>query len=112
MMRGRSWMLLWRDIDSAEIKEVRVRVVAVDFEDFRNKPAARPSFDVNHDVERIADVCLDGTVRQFHAALENAARESCQSLLRGTGMNRGQRAGAAGVQKLQEVERLAGPDFA
>ena len=29
-----------------------------------------------------------------------------------SGMNRGQGAGVAGVEKLQEIERLAGPDFA
>ena len=88
-MKGRSRVLLWRDIDGAAIEEVRVGVVAVDFEDFGNEPPARSSFDVNHDVEGIADVGLDGAVRQFNPALQNAARESCQPLLRGTGMNRG-----------------------
>ena len=105
-------MLLWRDVNGAEIEQVRVRVVAVDFEDFANEPPARPSVDMNDNVERIADVGLDGAVRQFNAALQNAARESRQALLRGTGMNRGQRAGVTGVEKLQEVEGLAGPDFA
>ena len=62
-------MLLWRDIDGAEIEEVRVRVVTIDFEDFGNESPARPSFDMNHDVERIADVGLDGAVRQLNPAL-------------------------------------------
>jgi hypothetical protein len=61
-------MLLWCDIDSAEIEEVRVRVVAVDFEDFGNESPSRPSFDVNHDVERIADVRLNsvGAIYNVH----------------------------------------------
>ena len=105
-------MLLLRDIDAAEIEEVRVGVVTVDFEDFGNESPSGPSFDVDDDVERITDVRLDGAVGQFHAALQYAARESGQALLGRTGMNRGQGAGVAGVEKLQEVERLAGPDFA
>jgi hypothetical protein len=105
-------MLLWRDIDGTEIEQVRIRIVAVDFEDFGNESPARPSFDMNHDVDRIADVRFNGAVRQLNAALQNATREPRQALLGGTGVNRGQRSGVAGVEKLQEVKRLAGTDFA
>ena len=67
-------MLSRRDKDGAKVEEIGVRVIAVDFEDFGDESAARPSFDMDHDVERVTDVRLDGAVRQFHAALQDAAR--------------------------------------
>src|SRR5438128_3924123 len=100
MKELRSWKLLGSDIDGAEIEKIGVRVVAVDFEDFGDESAARPSFDVDDHVERIGDVGLNRAVRQFHSALQNAAREPRQSLLRGTGVDRAQRAGVASVEEL------------
>ena len=51
------------DINRAEVEQVGIGVVAVDFKDFGNESAAGTALDLNHDVERIADVCLDGGVR-------------------------------------------------
>lgn len=52
---GSSWFLSCAlprgDIDRAEVEQIGVRIVAVDFEDFRNKTATRTAFDVNHHVE-------------------------------------------------------------
>ena len=58
------------------IEQVRVRVVSVDEQDFGNVSASRTALDVDDDIERIGDVCLDGSIREFDAALQNAARES------------------------------------
>jgi len=51
-------MLLRSYIDGTEIEEIGVRIVAVDFEDFRDESATRPSFNVDDDIERVTDVCL------------------------------------------------------
>ena len=69
MKKSHSYELLRGDIDGAEIEEIGIRVVTVDFEDFGDESAARPSFDVDDDVQRVTDVCFNGAVGQFHAAL-------------------------------------------
>jgi hypothetical protein len=56
-------VFLGSDVDRREIKKIRIRVVAVDFEDFGNESPAGPTFDVNDDVERIGDVGFNRTVR-------------------------------------------------
>jgi len=94
-------MFLRRDIDGAEIEKIGVRVKTVDFEDFGDESPARSSFDVDYDVQGVTDVRLDRAIWQFHAALQNAAREPCQSLLRGTGVNCGQSASVARIQELK-----------
>ena len=65
----RSCLLLGSDVHGAEVKEVGVRVVGIDLEDFGDEPPARPSFDADDDVEGIGDVCLDRTVRKLNPAL-------------------------------------------
>lgn len=62
-------MLLGSDVDGAEVEKIGVRVVAVDFENFRDESSARPSLDVDYNVERISDVRLNRTVRQLNPAL-------------------------------------------
>ncbi len=42
--------------------------------------ASRPAFDLNHDMEGVTDITLDGTVRQFDPALQNTAREASETL--------------------------------
>jgi hypothetical protein len=44
-------MFLGPDVDRTEIKEIRIRVVAVDFQDFGDESPARSSFDMNDDIE-------------------------------------------------------------
>src|SRR6266404_3715342 len=90
---------------------ILVGIVAVDFHDFGDEAAARAAFEVHDDVERIADVGLDGAVGQVHAALQDAAREPCESLPRRGGMDGRETAGVSGVEKLQEIEGLASADF-
>ena len=63
MKKCRSWVFLGGDVDGAEVEKVGVRVVAVDFENFRDESSAGPSLDVNDNVERIGDVRLNRTVR-------------------------------------------------
>src|SRR6266404_1504017 len=112
-MRGRcSWGFLLSDVDGAKVEQVGVGVVAVDFEDFGNEPSPRPAFDLDDDVQRIADVGLNSAVRKFHAALQNAAREASQALLRGTGMDGGKCPGVARIQELEQVEGFTATDFA
>jgi hypothetical protein len=72
MKKSRSWMFLGGDVDGAEVEKVGVRVVAVDFENFRDESSAGPSLDVDYHVERIGDVRLNRTVRQLDAALLSA----------------------------------------
>jgi hypothetical protein len=62
-------VLLGSDVDGAEVEKIGVRVVAVDFENFRDESSARPSLDVDYNVERISDVRLNRTVRQLNPAL-------------------------------------------
>src|SRR5690348_5545652 len=111
MKKGCSCMLLASDVDGAEIKKVGVRIVAVDFEDFGDESPARSAFDVNDDVEGVGDVRLDRAVWQFHAALQDATRESCQSLFCRTRVNCAQRAGVARVEELKQVECLTSSNF-
>jgi hypothetical protein len=53
----------------AVVEEIRIRVVTVDQQDFRNVSASWPAFDVDYDIERIRDVCLNRPVRKVNAAL-------------------------------------------
>jgi len=59
---------------------IPVGVVAVDFHDFGNEAPARPPLQMHNDVYGVTDVCLDRAIRQIHAALQYAARESSKAL--------------------------------
>ena len=48
----------------------------MNFQDFRNESSSWSAFKLNDDAERVADVGLDSAIKQFDAALQNAARES------------------------------------
>src|SRR6185436_16632717 len=61
MRKRYSYVFPGSDKDRAEIKDVGVWVVAVDFEDFGDKSQARPSFDVHNDVQRIRHVRFNRT---------------------------------------------------
>ena len=56
-------------VNSAEVIGVGCRVVAGNFDDFGDKPASRSAFELEDDVERIADVALDGAIGEFDTAL-------------------------------------------
>ncbi len=69
-------MLPCRDIDRAEVEQVSVGIVAVDFEYFGNETSSGPSLYLDDDIKRIRNVGLDGAVRQLDTALEDAARKT------------------------------------
>jgi hypothetical protein len=91
---------------------ILVRIVALDFHDFGDEAPAGAAFEMHDDVERIADVGLDGAVGEVHAALQYAARESREALPRRRGMYGRKTAGVSGVEKLQEIEGLGSSNFA
>src|SRR6266403_5811733 len=111
MKECRSYLLLGSDVHGAKIEKVGVRVVAVDFKYFGDEPPARPTFNVDDDVERIGDIGLDRTVRKLNATLQNATSKSSQALLRGTRVDRAQCTGMARIQELKQVEGLASSNF-
>ena len=104
-------MLLRSDVHRAKIEKVRVWVVAIDLKDFGDEPTSGPSLDVDDDVERIGDIRLDRSVRQFNSTLEHTTRESRESLFCRACMNRAERTGVAGIQKLKQIERFAPSNF-
>ena len=62
-------------VDGIEFILVAFGIESLDFENLRNVSSSWPAFELNDDVERVADVGLDSAIRQFNAALQNAARE-------------------------------------
>ena len=53
-----------------------VGIMAVNLQNFGDKTVSWSAFELDNDVEGIADVGLDGAVRQFNSTLEDAACES------------------------------------
>lgn len=107
-----SWVLPLGGVEDAVVKQVGVRVVAVDFEHLGDEPASRPSFHLHNDMERIRDIGLDGSVREVDPALENTARESGKSLLRRICVNGRERPRMPRIQELQEIERFSTANLA
>jgi hypothetical protein len=85
-----SWLSLLFLVDRAVIEEIGVRVVAVDFEHFRDVAASGPAFDLNDDMERVSDIAFNGAVRELDTALQRAAREPSKTLFGRVRMNGGQ----------------------
>jgi hypothetical protein len=56
-------------VNLAEVIGVGCGVVTGNFDDFGNKPASWSAFELEDDVERIADIALDGAIRKLDAAL-------------------------------------------
>src|ERR1700730_13215679 len=71
----------------------------------------RPGLRSMWTVMGIGDVCLNRTVRQVNAALQNTTRKPSQPLLCGTRVDRTQRACVARIQELKQVECLASSNF-
>ena len=84
-----------------------IGIVAIDFNNFGDIAVSGSALDVDHDIERVGDIRLDGAVRQFNSALKDTARKPRKSLPRRVRMDRGERSRMAGIEKLQEIERLA-----
>ena len=94
-----------------ELGALAVRVVAVNFEDFGNETPARTPFEMDHDVYGVSDVGLHGPIRDFHTALEHATREPGQALPATRGVHGRETSGMPRIEKLQEIEGFASPDF-
>ena len=77
-------MVLLGKEHGAVVEQVRIRVVAVDKENFGNILSARPTLDMDDDVERIGNVCLDGLKGNSTPLCRNATSETGEALLRGT----------------------------
>ena len=105
-------MLSRGDIDRGEIKKVGIGIVAVDFKNFGDVPTPRPALDLNHDMQAVADIALDGAVRQLDTTLQDTAREARKPLFRGACVDGGNRPRMARIQKLQEIKGFPAPDFA
>ena len=61
-----------------------------------------------HDnVERIADIALDGAIREFNPTLKDAARKPSETLLGRVRMDGRKTARMTCIEKLQEIESLA-----
>ena len=84
----------------------------MDFNDFGNEAPAWPPFEVHDDVHGITDVGFHGAVGQVHAALQNAARESGQSLPCGSGMYGGKAPRMTRIEKLEKIESLPSANLA
>lgn len=97
--------------DEAVVVFVAIGIVSVDLYDFGDKTPTRAAFKVYDHVHRIADVGFNRTVGQVHAALQNAANESGETLFCGCGVDGRKTARVPGVEKLQEIEGLAGSNF-
>src|SRR5208282_5520113 len=96
----------------AEVEQVSVGIVALDFEYFRDEPSSRAPLDLHDHLQRISNVALDGAVRQLNAALQDTTCKARETLPRGTGVDCGESPGMSRVQKLQKIKCFAGPDFA
>src|SRR6202521_3030649 len=107
MQRRCSWLILLGQEHRAVVEQVRIRVVSVDQEDFGNVSASRPALDMYHHVQGVGDVRLNRAIRQFDPALQDAAREPREPLLRRVRMDRGQRPGVPGVWELQKIKGFA-----
>src|SRR5713226_6923968 len=92
-----SWVILLRQEYGAVVEQVRIRIVSIDEQDFRNVSAPWPALDMDDDVERLGDVCLDRPVRKVNAALQNTTREARETLLGGICVDRAWRSGVSGV---------------
>jgi hypothetical protein len=104
------------DIDDAEVEEVRVGVVAVDFQDFGDEPSSRSALDLNHDIQRITDVCFDRAKAKVNPDTTMATRDNpramvlvkacCKTL---TAFSQGEfvwaNAGAASTSPISDVTR-------
>src|SRR5258708_26257831 len=96
-------------VDRAVIEEVGVRVVAVDFEHFRDEATPGPALDLNDDMERVSDIAFNVAVLELDTALQRAAREPSETLFGRVRMNGGQCPRMTRVQKLTAAMAMPTP---
>src|SRR5664279_3364388 len=76
-------------IKRSEVVAVRLRVVARDFEDFRDQTLSWPALQLDDDVQRIGNVALDCVIGQVDPTLQDATGKARQPLLGGGGVDGG-----------------------
>ena len=91
-------------VDRTEVEQIGVGIVAVDLKHFGDETASGAALDLHNNIQRISDIGLDGAVRKLDAALQDAAREAGETLLRGTRVDCRERSGVSGVQELEKVK--------
>src|ERR1700680_1592103 len=91
----------------AEFIFVGVGVISMDFEHLRNETPAGPPFELHYNVERIADIALDGPIREFDPALKDATRKTGETLLSRRCMDCRETARMTCIEKAQKMQRLA-----
>ena len=91
----------------AEFVFVGVGVITMDFENLGNKAPARAAVEVHYDIERIADIALDGPIRELNPALKNATRKPGETLLGRCRVDGREAPRVTCIEKLQEIESLA-----
>jgi hypothetical protein len=69
-------------IDCAEFVFVGVGVITMDREYLGNKASARAAVEMYYDIERVADIALDGPIRKLDPTLKHATRKPSEALLR------------------------------
>src|ERR1700692_3240131 len=105
--RFRSSRFLTLLVDGGEFVFVSVGVIPMDFEHLRNEAPTGPPFELHDNVKRIADITLDGPIREFNPTLKDAARKPSETLLGRGCMDGRETARVTCIEKLQEIKSLA-----
>src|SRR5260370_2832068 len=90
-------------VNGAIVKEIGIRVVAVDFEDLGNVSASRHAFEMDDHVQRVSDVGFCSPVGKVHSASQHAACESTECLQRTICVDRRKSPRMPCIQYLQQV---------
>jgi hypothetical protein len=85
---------------------VLLRVVVLHLDQRVDDAGALPSRQMEDDVDGVGNLVANGLIRQRDAALDHARREPGQRLVGGVGVDRRQRPGVSGVERLEQVERF------
>lgn len=86
-------------------------VISCNGHDFRHSTAASNAIDVDDDVNGQGDRFTCALVWKPDVGRQDAVRQAHECLLGGVRMDRAERALMAGVQRLEQVERLRTADF-
>jgi len=93
-------MFLTLLVDGGEFVFVCVWVIPMDFEHLRNEAPTGPPFELHYNVERIADIALDGPIWQFDSTLKDATRKPGETLLGRRSMDGRETSGVTRIEKL------------
>jgi hypothetical protein len=77
----RSLFILLGYKDGAVIEQIRIGLITVDFENFRNVSASGPALDLDDDIERISDVRFNGAKAKVRPDTTIATSESPRAIV-------------------------------